>query len=248
MNLVTSLLLCLTVSVLQTICQDEPHKLISCEHEHIKNYIVNRHNELRSQVKPAPSNMLQMEWDDEAAVNAAKWANECQNSHSKADQREITTFGCGENLYMANRPHNWTKVIQGWWDENQYFYHGKGATEDGAVTGHYTQLVWYKSYKLGCAVSFCPNQKLSYFFVCHYCPSGNVKKYINVPYEAGDVCAQCEKDCVNGLCVNPCEHDDDYDECPTYKEHCDSSEEGIDEEYQIKNICKETCNCDAEIR
>ncbi|XP_077149203.1 serotriflin-like [Ranitomeya variabilis] len=248
MNLVTSLSLCLTVLVQQTICQDDAYKKYSCEQESIKQYIVDRHNELRSQVKPAPSNMLKMEWDDEAAANAARWANQCQNGHSTSDQREITTFGCGENLYSSSRPHNWAKVIQGWYDENQFFDHGTGATEDGAVIGHYTQLVWYKSFKLGCALAFCPNQKLPFYYVCHYCPAGNVKKDMNNPYEAGTSCAQCENDCVNGLCVNACPHDDDYDECPTYKEFCDVDEEGIDEQYQIRNICKETCYCDGEIR
>ncbi|XP_073530135.1 serotriflin-like [Phyllobates terribilis] len=248
MNLVTSLLLCLTVLVQQTICQDETYKKYSCENEDIKQYIVSRHNDLRSQVKPPPSNMLKMEWDDEAAANAAKWANQCLNCHSKAEQREITTFGCGENLYMSNRLHSWVKVIQGWWDENELFNHGTGATEDGAVIGHYTQLVWYKSFKLGCAQAYCPNQKLPYFYVCHYCPAGNVKKTINVPYEAGDACAQCENDCVNGLCVNSCPYNDDYDECSSYKEICDSEEEGMEEEFKVKNICKETCNCDSEIR
>ncbi|CAJ0928950.1 unnamed protein product, partial [Ranitomeya imitator] len=111
------------------------------------------------------------EWDDEAAANAVRWANQCQNGHSTSDQREITTFGCGENLYSSSRLHNWAKVIQGWWDENQFFDHGTGATEDGAVIGHYTQLVWYKSFKLGCAIAYCPGPKITLLLRLSLLPS-----------------------------------------------------------------------------
>ncbi|XP_075719941.1 cysteine-rich venom protein TEL1-like [Rhinoderma darwinii] len=248
MNLVTFLSLCLTILVQQTICQDSVYKKYSCENENIRKYIVDRHNELRAQVDPSPSNMLKMEWSDEAAANAQIWANKCEHCHSKADQREITTFGCGENLYMSSRLQNWTKVIQGWWDENKDFDYGSGPKQSSSVIGHYTQLVWYRSFKIGCALAYCPKQSFVYYYVCQYCPAGNVKKNLHCPYEAGEACSQCKHACNNGLCVNPCPYDDEFEECSDYKDLCDSEEEDMDEEYKIKNICKETCNCDSEIR
>ncbi|XP_056419013.1 serotriflin-like isoform X2 [Hyla sarda] len=227
--------------------QKEAYKKHLCEHAHIRKYIVDRHNELRGQVKPAPNNMLKMEWNDQAAKTALNVANKCEHAHSKADERQTDTFSCGENLYMSNRPYNWTRVIQSWYDEKKDFEHGVGAKSEDAIVGHYTQLVWYKSFQLGCALSYCPKQNLGYFYVCHYCPAGNMKNSLHAPYEAGDTCGKCKHACNNGLCENPCMYDDDVEGCAEYMEFCESEEEDMDEEFKIKNICQETCNCDDEI-
>ncbi|XP_068135088.1 serotriflin-like [Hyperolius riggenbachi] len=223
--------------------KEEAFSKYSCENEDIKKYIVDRHNELRGQVKPAPANMLLMEWNEEAAATALQWAKKCKHGHSKPNEREISNWGCGENLYMANRLQSWSKVLQSWWDEHADFEHGKGAIMTGKVIGHYTQFVWHKSYQLGCAVHYCPDQELCYFYVCHYCPAGNEKKTINTPYTPGHNCANCTNHCRNGLCTNYCPYLDEFDECEDLYEMCDSEEEGMSEEFKIKNLCKETCNC-----
>uniref|UniRef100_A0A8C6RNX8 SCP domain-containing protein n=1 Tax=Nannospalax galili TaxID=1026970 RepID=A0A8C6RNX8_NANGA len=68
------------------------------------------------------------------------------------------------------------------------------------VCGHYTQVVWADSYKVGCAVQFCPRDGAH--FICNYGPAGN---YPTWPYERGAVCSDCPKDdmCLNKLCINP---------------------------------------------
>ncbi|XP_063775553.1 cysteine-rich venom protein TEL1-like [Pseudophryne corroboree] len=219
----------------------------SCDKAEIQQLIVDRHNELRSQVFPRPSNMLKMQWSAEAAANAAKWAAVCAQVHSKPEQRVVPEFHCGENLYMSNKPHNWIKVIQGWYDECNDFEYGVGAKAKGKVIGHYTQLSWYKTWMVGCASFMCKDKALRYYYVCQYCPAGNEKNSLFVPYTTGELCANCTHACSNGLCTNPCPYEDDYEECPTMKDLCDSEEEGYEEEEKIKNVCAETCNCDAHI-
>ncbi|XP_040285784.1 cysteine-rich secretory protein 2-like [Bufo bufo] len=171
MNLVTFLIPCLTILFQQAIGQDEAYRKHSCDNEDIKKIIINTHNELRAKVDPSPSNMLKLVWDDEAAANALKWAKKCKHCHSSPDEREISECDCGENLYMTNRLYNWTKIIQGWFDEKKDFKHGTGATSKGACIGHYTQLVWYRTYKMGCALAYCPKQEMIYYYVCQYCPA-----------------------------------------------------------------------------
>uniref|UniRef100_A0A674IU93 Cysteine rich secretory protein 2 n=1 Tax=Terrapene triunguis TaxID=2587831 RepID=A0A674IU93_9SAUR len=162
--------------------------------------IVDKHNALRRGVMPTASNMLRMEWSRTAAENAKSWANECTLSHSP-ESRRTTTVGCGENLYMSTAPNSWSDAIQAWYNEVENFMYGIGPTTPGAVIGHYTQVVWYKSYQIGCAVAFCPESEYNYFYVCHYCPAGNINTLINTPYKSGAACGDCPNACDNGLCT-----------------------------------------------
>ncbi|AWP20181.1 putative cysteine-rich venom protein-like isoform 2 [Scophthalmus maximus] len=131
--------------------------------------IVNKHNDLRRSVQPTASNMLQMSWNREAAANAQRWANTCSMNHSPDSSRKISTSGCGENLYMSSYQSSWSDAIQSWYDEVKDWRYGMGSV-NGGVVGHYTQLVWYRSNQVGCAMASCPNAAYKYFYVCHYCP------------------------------------------------------------------------------
>ncbi|KAE9414467.1 hypothetical protein Angca_008594 [Angiostrongylus cantonensis] len=76
--------------------------------------------------------------------------------------------------------------------------------------GHYTQMVWEGSYKLGCGVAVCPDKTL---VVCQYSPPGN---YIgSIMYATGEPCksdedckcdgCKCSQD--EALCIKPNEPD-----------------------------------------
>ncbi|XP_075606540.1 cysteine-rich venom protein TEL1 isoform X2 [Balearica regulorum gibbericeps] len=162
--------------------------------------IVDKHNSLRRGVKPTASNMMKMEWCPPAAKNAKNWANKCTLRHSPANMRR-TTVQCGENLFMSSAPLSWSDVIQAWYNEEKDFQYGTGAKRQGAVVGHYTQVVWYNSYQIGCAVAFCPNSIYKYFYVCQYCPAGNLLNSIQTPYKKGKPCGDCPNACENGLCT-----------------------------------------------
>ncbi|XP_033991392.1 cysteine-rich venom protein TEL1-like [Trematomus bernacchii] len=127
-----------------------------------------KHNDLRRNVQPTASNMLEMSWSSEAAANTQKWANTCSMNHSPDRSRVITSSGCGENLYMSSSQDPWSNAIQDWYDEVQNWRYGVGS--NGRVVGHYTQVVWYRSNKVGCGVAYCPNSQYKYFYVCQYCP------------------------------------------------------------------------------
>ncbi|XP_074847497.1 cysteine-rich venom protein-like [Carettochelys insculpta] len=203
--------------------------------------IVNKHNSLRRGVNPTASNMLKMEWSPEAAENARSWANECKFEHSPTDRRK-TTVECGENLYMSTTPDSWSDAIQDWYNEEKDFIYGKGPTTPEAVVGHYTQVVWYSSYQLGCAVAFCPGSEYSYYFVCQYCPSGNYEHKINTPYTLGPACGDCPNDCDNGLCTNPCKYQDAYKNCDDLKKSPGC------EHPMVKQFCPASCLCTMEIK
>ncbi|XP_054618167.1 serotriflin-like [Dunckerocampus dactyliophorus] len=200
--------------------------------------IVNKHNALRRGVSPSASNMLKMSWNGEAAANAQKWANTCSMKHSPPSAREISTSGCGENLYMASHKNTWSNAIQSWYDEVKDWRYGMGSV-NGGVVGHFTQIVWYRSNQIGCAMAHCPNSRYKYFYVCHYCPPGNYQ-YAR-PYKSGPSCADCPNACENKLCTNPCPYTDQYSNCPELKQQwsCENS--------NVASWCPASCKCTSQI-
>ncbi|NWS38475.1 CRIS2 protein, partial [Probosciger aterrimus] len=205
-----------------------------------QNLIVDTHNTLRRGVNPTASNMLKMEWNVPAAKNAQNWANECTLRHSPASMRK-TDVQCGENLFMSSGPFSWSDVIQSWYNEEENFEYGTGAKTKGAVIGHYTQLIWYNSYQVGCAVAYCPMNPFNYFYVCQYCPPGNNAMQIATPYRSGPKCAECPGHCDRGLCTNPCKYQDFFGNCRNLKMlfSCNHS--------LVKAKCPATCGCTTQI-
>uniref|UniRef100_A0A452QBY5 ShKT domain-containing protein n=1 Tax=Ursus americanus TaxID=9643 RepID=A0A452QBY5_URSAM len=149
---------------------------------------------------------------------------------------------CGENLYMSSYPAPWSEAIQNWYEERHNFVYGVGPKSSDAVVGHYTQLVWYSSYRVGCGIAYCPNQEsLKYYYVCQYCPAGNNVSKKNTPYQQGTPCASCPGNCDNGLCTNSCEYEDLLSNCDSLKKTAGCGHE------LLKEKCKATCLCENKI-
>ncbi|XP_014315098.1 cysteine-rich secretory protein 3-like [Myotis lucifugus] len=204
--------------------------------------IINKHNDLRRMASPSASNMLKMTWNDVVARNAASWATKCTLSHSPSYARQISSTGCGENLYMSSSPKSWSDAIQSLYDEVKDFKYGYGGTRANAVTGHYTQLVWATSHQLGCALAHCPHSNLQYYYVCHYCPAGNHYNTIRTPYKRGRPCQDCPNHCDNGLCTNSCMKADKITNCDylVRKVGCNDK--------ITRAKCQATCQCPSSIK
>lgn len=170
---------------------------------------VQTHNRFRSEVDPPASNMLYMTWDPDLAKTAKGWAKKCLFKHNiylKERGKAHPRFrAAGENLWAGSISAFTVKgAITSWYNEVRFYtYDTNGCSK---VCGHYTQVVWATSYKVGCAVHFCP--KLTYttirnaaHFVCNYGPPGN---YPGRPYKTGGACSECDgEQCDNQLCRNP---------------------------------------------
>ncbi|XP_078423864.1 glioma pathogenesis-related protein 1-like [Cetorhinus maximus] len=167
------------------------------------------HNLYRSKVHPAASNMLYMSWDPILAKVALRWSKNCKfehNSDLKVPGKLHPVFPTiGENIYVTGgQLINITKAITSWYNEVKFYdYSLQRCTH---VCGHYTQLVWASSYKVGCASHICRSgidgftSAISVNFVCDYGPPGNYPRH---PYLTGEACTECFKDrCENNLCRN----------------------------------------------
>uniref|UniRef100_A0A4W3GB00 ShKT domain-containing protein n=1 Tax=Callorhinchus milii TaxID=7868 RepID=A0A4W3GB00_CALMI len=205
---------------------------LSTSDSDVQKLVVDVHNKLRRGVKPFASNMMRMEWSEVARKNAQEKANSCTLNHNKI------ALKYGENLYMSTNPRPWENAMQSWYDEVTDFVYGSGA-KGTSVVRHYTQLVWYNSYQIGCAVATCPEELYKYFYVCHYTPPGNVSS-LATPYKAGQPCGDCPDSCDNGLCTNTCPEQDAYVHCPALKNLFGCNE-------FVKTHCRASCMCKNQI-
>jgi len=120
------------------------------------------HNEWRAKVNVSP-----LEWDETLAKTALKWARQlkkegCAFKHSR-------TKGLGENLFMGTTGfYNPKDVVDSWGNEiENYNYEDNSCS---GVCGHYTQIVWATTKKVGCAKIKCDGNDI---WVCNYDPPGN---------------------------------------------------------------------------
>ncbi|NXG00508.1 GLIP1 protein, partial [Sakesphorus luctuosus] len=168
---------------------------------------VRAHNMFRSKVNPAASNMFHMSWDAALAKTAKAWAKKCKFKHNtnlEIPGKMHPTFPrVGENIWTGTATiFSVDRALSDWFNEvRSYDFSTNRCT---GMCGHYTQVVWAESYKVGCAVHFC--NTVEYFsqvskaahFVCNYGPAGN---YPRKPYKAGQPCSGCSNEkCVDKLC------------------------------------------------
>ncbi|XP_053533757.1 glioma pathogenesis-related protein 1b isoform X2 [Ictalurus punctatus] len=171
---------------------------------------VQAHNVYRSGAQPPAANMRSMSWDDALARGARSWARHCRASHNpvlKQEKRAHPEFRhVGENIWLGAPYSAFTveSAVNSWNKEGADYTVGNNSC--ARVCGHYTQLMWATSYKLGCAVNVCSrgienfsNHPESTIFVCNYGDAGNMFGF--TPYIVGLACSKCgvEK-CRDKLC------------------------------------------------
>ena len=134
--------------------------------------IVAAHNAVRASVNPVPATALpQMQWSEEDAAVARAYAAKCVFAHNaQRGQR-------GENIYASGGTGKTpNEVVQNWASEAKNYTYA--TNQCSGVCGHYTQVVWRESVKLGCAAQKCTTNSpfgggTWELWVCDYSPPGN---------------------------------------------------------------------------
>ncbi|GFO38339.1 cysteine-rich venom protein latisemin-like [Plakobranchus ocellatus] len=133
---------------------------------------------------------------------ARKWAEACDLEQGRLHHDHVRDipgrFSVGQNIGTGYK--NFTEAIEAWFAEKDNYRPLFGTsvrTVGGAKPiGHYTQLVWAATNRVGCAVAKCSGLT---FHVCNYAPMGNFVPFKS-PYTTGpQKCSACNK-CVAGLC------------------------------------------------
>lgn len=111
--------------------------------------ILESHNRLRSSVaqgrvpnQPGAENMREMVWDEELALKAQQWANQCTFQHDPS--RYLDRFTMGQNLAiiwstipLAPDDGDFPSRIQNWFNEVRKYAWG---AQWSPATGHYSQV------------------------------------------------------------------------------------------------------------
>lgn len=132
--------------------------------------ITEAHNEVRRSIDAEPP-LPPLEWSCEVAAVAQAYADElasrgCPLEHSKNKY--------GENLYWASGGNPTAEsAVAAWASEGQCYSYAtfpEGCRGGCQSCGHYTQLIWRNSSKLGCGKASCGREQV---WVCNYDPPGN---------------------------------------------------------------------------
>lgn len=181
--------------------------------------IVKLHNKWRSNAalgnlhqNKIATQMQEIKWDDELALSAKDYAQHCNYQHSDQVNFNTLSYDYGENL-MRTSEMNITYAIErssnGWAEEHQFYNH-ETLLCDKPPCGHYTQMVWETTTRIGCSISECTfNDKPDtpgLFVVCQYYPMGNYKSIKPYTYTEDNDMENLGIDCPNnfdastGLC------------------------------------------------
>ena len=151
---------------------------------------------LGSSSQPPAANMIELVWDEELASVAQRHADQCVFSHDCADCRQVQRFRVGQNLYQSfnTRPgdlgQEWTAAVDSWYREISLYSGPVESFVFSEETGHYTQIVWAATTRLGCGMSeFSRGRFITRLLVCNYGEAGNI---ISAPvYTVGPACSAC---------------------------------------------------------
>lgn len=108
-------------------------------------------------------------WDAKLARYAQWYANQrrfdCALEHSDGPY--------GENIFWGSG-NDWTpsQAVADWVSERQWYDYWSNSCAGGEQCGHYTQIVWSSTRRVGCARVKCLGDR-GVFMTCNYDPPGN---------------------------------------------------------------------------
>jgi hypothetical protein len=165
---------------------------------------LDQHNQVRGLVSPPASPVLScLDWDVNLATVAANWAatcpitevavpppgsgTACALTHNANRSSQYAGLGgsgsVGENMFAAFPVGAATPAFAvtgapypfSWESEKVDYTYATNTCTVGRVCGHYTQLVWRNSLRLGCGTAECLCKGSTWrVMVCDYNPAGNV--------------------------------------------------------------------------
>ncbi|VDK51876.1 unnamed protein product [Anisakis simplex] len=201
-----------------------------------KQAIVAKHNELRETIVhgkalrkgdvpiPKAANMYAMKWDCDLEKQSQEWVNRCVFQHSPESFRHA-----GENIFASSTTGSLgdlgkygVTASEAWWSELKRVTDDMIKIENNevpfggpifGVAGHWTQMAWGETTKVGCGIQNCTRGTSGWKQVNVVCEYRNQGNFWSAPiYKIGDGCHQ-DSDCTSfqgskcdtstNLCLSP---------------------------------------------
>lgn len=126
---------------------------------------VRLHNAARRRMGVPP-----VSWDDTVAHYARSYANErredCMLAHSPEAGKRY-----GENIAGGRRRLTAAEAMDEWVSEGRWYDCRANTCAKGEICGHYIQVMWSETTKIGCARVEC-DDNYGVFITCNYSPPG----------------------------------------------------------------------------
>lgn len=153
--------------------------------------IVEAHNRYRRELN---RQIPDLQWSDTNARDAKHYADilavngdfehDPNNHNTDSATGGYANGPYGENLYAVSFSDDPDRVmldaVKAWGDEKAHYHYGVVGDPDtcdsGEQCGHYTQIIWKETEKVGCAIAQYQRGDFrdGYVVVCKYTPPGNV--------------------------------------------------------------------------
>ncbi|KAL0482769.1 pathogenesis-related protein [Acrasis kona] len=133
--------------------------------------------EAHNSARAAVNITVPLTWDNDIATFAANYANQCIGTNILAhnpNRKMSDGRSLGENIYASSGLQNGARAVSSWVNEKSNYDYNSNSCAAGKMCGHYTQVVWAKTIKVGCVRVKCNNIKNKFQVLCDYFPPGNV--------------------------------------------------------------------------
>jgi pathogenesis-related protein 1 len=146
--------------------------------------MLSAHNSVRGSLD---ASLPDVSWSEDLADYAGEWARELAQSCAGLSHRTQNQFG--ENIAMRGSSRmieafSPEEAVEGWAAEATCWefgtIRGSEACDSSCIgalnssgCGHYTQLVWRDTRRIGCGYATCENGYVYEIWVCNYDPPGN---------------------------------------------------------------------------
>ncbi|WOH01188.1 hypothetical protein DCAR_0520569 [Daucus carota subsp. sativus] len=111
-------------------------------------------------------------YDTQLEDYAKWWAGQRQADCELIHSFPEFEFKLGENIFWGSGS-DWkpTQAVQAWAEEEKYYNYAANSCAEEQECGHYTQIVWKTTRRVGCARVVCESGDV--FMTCNYDPVGN---------------------------------------------------------------------------
>lgn len=148
-----------------TVVAADAHRTAAGMSSRDRTAITAHHNKVRADVGVGP-----LAWSDDLAAQAQQWAEQLAGSGCAMKHRQPNAYG--ENQFQGTLgAYSAVDAAKAWESEKKDYRGGPINEATFAPTGHYTQMVWRQTTRLGCGEAVC---RRTLIVACNYDPPGNV--------------------------------------------------------------------------